>query len=73
MSSVLHGPECDFLGMKLKFDGLKVRVDTRECIKKSVDVLGEPNLTPVMPPARNGLQHIDLDSPKGNESKKTFS
>ena len=35
-------------------------------------MFGEPNLTPVMSPARNRLQHIDPDSPKANESKRKF-
>ena len=42
----------------------------RERLKKAVDMFGEPNLTPVMSPARNDLQHIDLDSTKINESKR---
>ena len=34
MSSVSYGPEHDFLGMKLKFEGKRVHTGMRECSKR---------------------------------------
>ena len=70
MSSVSHGPECDFLGMKLKFENKKVQIGMRTRLKKAVDDFDQKNLKPVSTPARNNLQEIDANSPKMNEAKR---
>ena len=74
MSSVCHGPDYDFLRIKLKFMNRKVRVAMRDYLRKSVDMFGEPNLNPVMSPSKNVLLQIDSNSLKSKgKNKKTFS
>ena len=69
ISSLYYGPECDFIGMKFKFEKRKVSVDMREHLRKTIYIFGETNLKPVMLPAKNGLHHIDPDWPKVSETK----
>ena len=70
MSSVCHGPDYDFLRMKLKFMNRKVRVAMRDYLRKSVDMFGEPNLNPVMSPSKNVLLYTDPNSPKVKETTR---
>ena len=55
MSSILYGPEYNFLGMKLKFENKKVQIDMRMHLKKVVNDFDQKNLKPVNTPARNNL------------------
>ena len=70
MSSISHGPEYDFLGIKLKFEDKKVQIDMRTHLKKAVEDFGQTNLKPVNTPARNNLRKIDDESPKVSEERR---
>ena len=43
MSLILYGSEYDFLGMKLKFEDKKVRINIKTYLKKVVEDFEEKN------------------------------
>ena len=70
MSSISHGPEYDFLGMKLKFEDKKVQIDMRTYLKKAAEDFRQINLKPVNTLARNNLRKIDDELPKVNKERR---
>ena len=69
MSFTCYVPDCDSLGVKLKFGNRKVRVGVRERLKKEVEVLGKPSLTPAVLPEKNIFLHVNPNSQIVNETK----